>query len=351
MKDLSVLSYRNIFPSDISRAGHLLLCLLYYSCPFHRNSLLYLLKPVMGDKQAAELLRTLVGKGYLYVANTGCGKFYALTAKSVGYIDIEGTRKPYRCQKIAKRLLVGYWLQSHIIASALCERAFAICKEQGGFPKSKGERAAVLAAMSSAISRFQIPFVEGYNEWLYKSVAHPLMKRMQQHEIAQRSISQQAAGLNALRTRADTDPSAAEAYQEAFAELTHTAQAAQSLLPQARLLTYTHGLKVLSLEILQQNGIFLERIDNVSITFGLLDNVAYGVSSRRLAMRFDYIITLADALGLFPTVNIYTLETGQATLSKRVAQLKPPYLMPTTIIKSIPLAIRSRKAYAGSWTK
>ena len=351
MKDLSVLSYRNIFPSEVSRAGHLVLCLLYYSCPFHRNSLLYLLKPVMGDKQAVQLLRILVDGNYLYIENTGLGKFYALTAKSVGYIDVEGTEKPYRSQKIAERLLVGYWLQSHIIASALCKHALAVCEQLGGLPKSNRERAAVLTAMNSAISRFQIPFVDGYNDRLYKNLAHTQMKRMHQYEIAQRCVSQQAASLNALRVRASTDTKAARNYQEKFAELTHTVQATRNLLPQAQLITYAHGLKVLSLEILEQNGIFIERVDEESISFGLLNNVACGVSSRRLAMRFDYIITLASALGLSPVVNIYTLETGQAALSKRVAQLKSPYLMPPTEIKSIPLIIRSRKAYTGDWKK
>ena len=351
MKDLSVLSYRNIFPSEISRAGHLVLCLLYYSCPFHRNSLLYLLKPVMGDKQAVQLLRVLVDGNYLYIENTGLGKFYALTAKSVRYIDIEGKEKPYRSQKIAERLLVGYWLQSHIIASALYEHAIEVCEQLGGFPKSNRERAAILTAMNSAIGRFQIPFVEGYNDRLYKSVAQPIMKRLQQYEVAQCCISQQAASLKALRVRASTDSNAARKYQETFAELTHTVKATRNLLPQAQLITYAHGLKVLSLEILEQNGIFIERVNEESISFGLLNNVACGVSSRRLAMRFDYIITLANALGLSPVVNIYTLETGQATLSKRVAQLKSPYLMPPTEIRSIPLFIRSRKAYTGDWKK
>lgn len=341
MKDLSILNYRNIFPAEVSRAGHLLLCLLRFSCPFHRNSLRLLLKPVMGDKQAAALLKELVDRGYLSVSATGLGSFYALTAKTVRYLDIEGTGKPYRSQHIADRLLLTYWLQSYIIASALVERATAVCAEIGGFPKTKENRATVLSAMSSALRRHEIPFVDGYNDTLYQS----LPQALHIYEMTQRKLSQQAATLNAAYTKASTSTKAASSYQLAWVDVEQTRAALRELLPKAQLLTYTSGLKVLTLDILQQNGIFIEEIGENEISFGLLDNVAYGVSSRRLAKRLDYIITLANTLGLSPSVTLYTLEDNRATLKKRISLLKLPFSLPPLRFCTVPNTVQPRRAF------
>lgn len=341
MKDLSILNYRNVFPSEVSRAGHLLICLLHYSCPFHRNSLLLLLKPVMGDKQAAALLKSLVDGGYLYVSDTGFGRFYGITTKSARHLDIENTGKPYRFQKLADRLLLTYWLQSHIIASAIFERVAAVCAEIGGYPKTKEDRGAILSAMTSALQRHEIPFVAGYDDALYQSIPQVLHL----YELAQHKLSQQAATLNGTRMRAS-----AKEYQRAWVDLEQTKRMIQDLLPRAQLLTYTKGLKVLSLDVLHQNGIFIEEIQENSIRFGLLDNVPCGVSSRRLALRLDYVVTLANTLGRLPTVTLYTLEGNRAALEKRIGQLRPPFSMPTLRFCTVPNTVQPRRAYASSTT-
>lgn len=343
---MSILNYRNIFPAEVSRAGHLLLCLLRFSCPFHRNSLLLLLKPVMGDKQAAALLKELTDRGYLYVSETGLGSFYALTTKTVRYLDIEGTGKPYRCQRIADRLLLTYWLQSYIIASELVERAAAVCAEIGGFPKTKENRASVLSAMSSALRRHEIPFVDGYNDARYPS----LPQALRLYEMTQQKLSQQAATLNAAYPKASSSPKAAKAYQLAWVDVEQTRAALRELLPKAQLLTYTSGLKVLTLDILQQNGIFIEEIGENEISFGLLDNVVCGLSARRLAKRLDYITTLANTLGRSPSVVLYTLEGNRAALKKRIALLNLPFSLPPLRFRTVPNTVQPRKAYASSTT-
>ena len=89
MKDLSVIGYRNVFPAEVSRAGHLVLCLLHFSCPFHRNSLLLHLKPIMGDREAAALLSELVEGGYLYTTDTGLGGFPKGEAERLAVLSAE----------------------------------------------------------------------------------------------------------------------------------------------------------------------------------------------------------------------------------------------------------------------
>ena len=341
MKDLSVIGYRNVFPAEVSRVGHLLLCLLHFSCPFHRNSLLLLLKPVMGDREAATLLSELVECGYLYVTDTGMGRFYAVTTQTVSYIDVEGTAKPYRRQNIAERALPTYQLQSHVIASSLFDRACAVCSEAGGFPKSEVERSAVLSAMTDTLRRGEVPLAAGYNERMYKTIPHLLMKNTRLYEAAQQDLSRQAAALNAARKSGRIGK-----YQRQLIELEQTRAGLERLLPRVQLLTYTSGLRVLTLDILQQNGVFIETVSEETITFGLLDNSPSGVSSRRLALRLDLIVTVSNALNLAPAVVLYTLEENKGVAIKRMENLQLPFSIPPIRFCTVPHTVQRRKVYA-----
>ncbi|MBQ9939695.1 MAG: hypothetical protein IJO96_09230 [Oscillospiraceae bacterium] len=107
---------------------------------------------------------------------------------------------------------------------------------------------------------------------------------------------------------------------------------------------------MLTLDILQQNGIFIEEIGENEIAFGLLDNAACGVSARCLAKHLDYITTLANTLGRSPSVVLYTLVENRAALEQRIALLKLPFPLPSLRFCTIPKNVQFRKAYASRKT-
>ena len=342
MTDLTIMKYQNLFPSELSRIEHFLLCLIHFSCPFHRNSLLYLLKPFAGDDEAAAILKKLVETQYLYRSDTGLGTFYAITAKTAAFLDIEHAQNPHRKQKVSDRMLLTYWLQSYIISTTLFNFITPICTELKHFPRNKKEKELVVSKMTQFILNKQVPLVDGYNAQLYNSFTSTTLKNLRIYDAMQSGISKLSAQLNAASIRARTDTSAAAEYLSLDNDLTSLKAELQTIIPKSQSLTYKNGLKVLSLNILQQNGIFIENIQDNMMSVGLLNNVLGGVSAKRIAMRLDYIQSLAESLGMTPYINLYTLHRDRMVLQKRIERLKLPFVLPTISYQEIPDGVPSR---------
>lgn len=332
MKDLDILNYKNLFPAEVSRTGQFLLCLLSFSQPFHLSSLRLLLKPVMGDAEASTLLKDLTDKGYLYTADTGQGRFYGLTAQAIRYLDVARSGAPHRRQRIADKSLLTDKLQSYLIAQALFNRAALVCLDFGSFPRTAKDKAAVLAAMTAAVQNREIPFVDGYNDALYR-------------DAAQAAICKLAAQINAASARAKLDPAAAKEYETLCKKRWAVETTLADALPSTQALTYTQGQRVLSLAVLAQNGIVLQHLDQERADFGLLNNTPYGLSQRRLAARLDYIVSLADALKVSPSVVLYTMKDSRDITEQRLDRLDIPFPLPPISFYTVPSVICSRADY------
>lgn len=345
MKDLDILNYKNLFPAEVSRTGQFLLCLLSFSQPFHRSALRLLLKPVMGDAEASTLLKDLTDKGYLYTADTGQGRFYGLTAQAIRYLDVARSGAPHRRQRIADKSLLTDKLQSYLIAQALFNRAALVCLDFGGFPRTVKDKAAVLAAMTTAVQNREIPFVDGYNEALCRDASQRLMKYLQVYDAAQAAICKLAAQINAASVRAKLDPAAAKEYEALCKKRWAVETTLADALPSTQALTYTQGQRVLSLAVLAQNGIVLQHLDQERADFGLLNNTPYGLSQRRLAARLDYIVSLADALKVSPSVVLYTMKDSRDITEQRLDRLDIPFPLPPISFYTVPSVICSRADY------
>lgn len=346
MKDLKLLTYCNLFPADVNREGAFILCLLYLSQPFHRSALALLLKPLAGDKEAKELLRGLTESGYLYSATTGQGPFYAITAKTARYLDTELEIRHYRHQKIMERNLLTYRLQSFIIARSLFMRAATVCAHLGHFPRKREEKSAVLASMFQAIEANTIPFVVGYNETIYASSPHALFSAMKTYESVEAHINKVAGQCSAARVKSKTDPKEADSYKAAYDNMQEAIARRNKIALRTQVWTHTQGPKVLTLSILEQNGIFLKGFGKGRMSFGILDNTPFGLSQSRLANRLDYAVSLAEALGLEPSITIYTMPDYKPLTERRYKKLDLSFSVPSVTFHAVPKNIsRPRSDY------
>lgn len=323
MKDIEIIKYSNLFPTDVTRGGHLLLCVLYFGCPFHKSSLLLLTRPFMGEAEAITLLKLLSEKGYLNITETGMGKFYSITAKTVSFLDVEKNRKPYRSQKVAERLYLTYYLQSRLIAEHLVLKCLPVMKQDDLLPKNKEKKDEVISAMIWEIRNGTIPFLEGYNSRLYKTIKHPLIQSLCIYEKTAMRISALSAKLNAEKMRATNDANAANRYLSVYNTLCELRRDLEEAKLRGTILTYSHGAKVLTLQNLLLNGIVIQEASADTIVFGLLDNTIGGLSTKKLRERMDYITSFAEHLGMEYTVHLYVAEEYSAISEKTLSKALP----------------------------
>lgn len=320
MKNLEVIKYSNIFPADVPREGHLVLGLLYFSCPFHRTSLLLLTRPFMGEEEAAALLRQLTDKGYLKKTETGMGSFFSLTARSMSYMDVEKTQKPYRSQKVAERMYLTYYLQSYIAANHLVLKCLPAIGKDGLLPRSIDGKYEIISGMIREIMNGTVPFVDGYNSRLYKTIKHPIIQSLYIYEKTAERISALSSKMNAARIRAKNDPKVMSEYTALHNMLCGLRRDLEEARRRAVILTASHGAKVLTLQNFGLNGIFIEEVKEDAIVFGVLNNCVYGISPRKLRERMDYITSFAEHIGVDFSVHVYITEECWPMMRKILAK-------------------------------
>lgn len=320
MKNIEIIRYSNIFPADVSREGHLILGLLYFSCPFHRNSLLLLTRPFMGEEEAAALLRQLTNKGYLKKTETGLGSFFSLTARSMSYMDVEKTQKPYRSQKVAERMYLTYYLQSYITANHLVLKCLPVIGKDGLLPRSIDGKYEIISGMIREIMNGTVPFVDGYNSRLYRTIKHPITQSLNIYEKTAERISALSSKMNAARMRAKNDPKAMSEYTALHNMLCGLRRDLEEARRRAIILTASHGAKVLTLQNFGLNGIFIEEVKEDAIVFGVLNNCVYGISPRKLRERMDYITSFAEHIGVDFSVHVYITEECWPMMRKILAK-------------------------------
>lgn len=384
----------NIFPPDVTPAGKFLLCLLHLSGPISNTALKMVLKPLICDDNVSPTIQALVDGRYLHSRDTDQGKFYALTAQTEAYIDYRD-ETTHRKQVIADRSLLTYRLESGILAEKLVavaaklylnawdkltaeqrnaylhgkysqyhlkdfigftafEAAFreeiqrATVKTVDLLPRSLVTQEDVIQAMADSVQAGKIPFTLHFNKALYHNYGSEWIKRLLAYDTAQSYKLSLSAKRQAAKLKMDTDEQSAKAFLKARHELGKLAQSMKELTPTVELLTYRHGKRILSLHILELNGIFLRGHRDGTLFFGILNNSIDGLPAHILDARMDYIVSFANKLGKNASVMLYSAPGDAQRTAKRIAALTAPakpatsYAIPKVSYHSIPATVKLR---------
>lgn len=339
MDELKIFNYRNVLP--VNRTSSFLLTLLYLSpFPFKRTNLLYLLKPFCSDKEVAALLNDLVKDEYLYEENG----YYALTSKPVTMLDIYNEKYPHRKRAINIENLSVYEIKSFIVVQALLNAVTPMIQEIGHWPKNERERMTLQRCMINHIQSKSIPFLKGYNTAVYEKTISKT-RYLREYEINSLYLSKLYAQLNASAIKSKANPAEAQRYQRIYQEITQIQTVLEQAAPLTQMLTYTDGLKILTLSILEQNGLLIEGMTDTSITIGIINSASNGITNYRLRKKLDYAVTFANSLGLEPSINIYAAETHTGIIEKQIEKLNAPFILPSITVKPIPQKLPTRTAY------
>lgn len=385
----------NLFPPDISPAEKFLLLLLHLSGPISNTGIRMVLKPLVCDDNVPKIIQKLLENGYLHARDTDQGKFYALTPRTAAYIDYKGITPVHRRQSIADKMLLTYRLQSYVMAQKLVRTALSLylsawdklaaeekqqylaerytqynLKDTIDFsafqefivkelhpnrfraldllPRTLVKQEEVIQAMTDQIQAGNVTFTEHYNKAIYTDYNDPFVKLLNAYDAAQVQKQSLSAKLHGLKVKIDTDPAAAEEYRKVFIERENVNHSIKDLASKTALPTHHHKAKILSLRILEQNGIFIRGYRSDMLYFGLLNNYTCGLPSHILDMRIDYIVTLAERLGKTPHITVYSLPSDTALTANRVyalaAHRKPSstYTMPKIAFKTISVSVKDK---------
>jgi len=339
MEELELFNYRNLFP--LNRATSFVLTLMYLCpFPFSKTSLLCLLKPLYSDKEAASQINNLVREGYIHTKNG----LYALSSKSVKGLDIHKEKLPHRKKTISIENTFVYEIKSFIVAQELVNSVMPIIQNNGHWPKNEKERTKIIHHMISQIQNKVIPFVKGYNVEVYSN-SLAKTKYLREYDINSLYLSKLYAKLNASAIIARTNPQEVENYERIYKELNQVKATLKKITPLCQMLTYTDNIKVLTLSILEQNGMFIESIDDSIVAIGLINSATSYITNYRLRKKLDYAVTFASTLGLTLSVSIYTDERTKLIIENRIKKLNAPFDMPSITIKPIPERLPSRTEY------
>lgn len=335
----SIFCFYNLLPTEVSAPARFLLCLMAFSCPLEERAVYRILKTVVCDDNAPAVLKSLLGGGYIVQRQTGQGTFYGLTAKALGYLDYEKEHLPHRAATIPDKLLTTYRMRGLVIAEAVVHVAAMLWRcawdsqtdawknayLSGSrltaipdtldtalidmLPRQLVTPARVAKAVSEAIEGGRIPFTAPYNGRVYVAIKSNLLHLLHAHDAAQRHKMK----LNARRKAPGKHPSQEQAqrYNDLTRQIEAVDKSIEELTRKAAMLTYGHGLKVLSLSVLDLNGIFVEHVTDKAISLGILNDAPYGLPAPQLARRLDFCVTLADHLGVTASVTVYTLPSAK----------------------------------------
>lgn len=384
----------NLFPPDVTPAARFLLCLLHLSGPVSQTALKMILKPLICDDNVAPMIQSLIDGGYLHSRNTYQSRFYALSPRTEAYIDYRD-ETTHRRQSIADKNLLTYRLQSGIMAEKLATvaakqylaawdkqtadqkeayltkkynqynlkdyidyQAFctafteeiqrATVKTIDLLPRSIVTQEEVLEALAKSVLAGKILFTDHYNKAIYHSGSGEFLKKMLAYDTAQSYKMALSAKRQAAQVKMDTDPQAAKDYIKLNDELDKVCKSIEDLKHDIELFTYRHKEKVLSLRVLEQNGIFLRGQRDGVLFFGLLNNSADGLHGGTLDVRLDYIVTFADKLGKPPRVTLYSTPGSTEKTTKRLAILTASmksasrYAIPEVSYRNIPCTVKPK---------
>ena len=339
MDDLELFNYRNLFP--LNRTSSFLLTLMYLCpFPFSRISLLYILKSLHSDKEASALLNSLVKEGYLYRKQG----YYALTSKSVIQLDIYKEKAPHRKRDFSIESLSIYEIKSFIVAQALFNAVAPVIRDTGHFPKNETERNTLIQCMIDQIQSKSVPFLKGHNLSIYKKTISKT-RYLREYEINSLYLSKLYTKLNAAAIKAKTNMAEAKNYERINNELNQVKKALEKAAPLCQMLTYTDGLKILTLAILEQNNLFIEDMTSSSISIGIINSATNSMTNYQLKKKLDYAVTFSAFLGLELSVSIYTPQTYIGVLKNRMNKLKAPFILPPITVKPVPQKLSIRSAY------
>ena len=339
MEDLELFNYRNLFP--LNRTASFILTLMYLCpFPFSRTSLLYILKPLCSDKDAAATLNNLIKDGYLYEYNS----FYALSSKTLSCLDIYNKSHDHKRRKISIESLSVYELKSYIVANELVKSVIPVIQNNRHWPKNKAERSDLIRCMVKQIQSKSVPFVKGYNTAIYTKIQDKV-KYLREYELNALYLTKLYAQLNASAIKSKTDPREADNYERIYQEIKQVRNGLERITPLCQMLTYKEGLKVLSLAMLERNGLYIKSVGNTSITIGLINSAANSITSTQLRKKLDYATTFANTLGLEPSITIYTAERYRSIIDKRASKLKAPFPLPAIMVETVPDKLPTRTEF------
>ena len=348
--DLKIFQYRNLFPAGVSQPDQFLLCVMgILKFPLHDGTVRRILKPVLCDELAPRLLRKLVEEGYLAYRHTGQGTFYAVTAKTLAFLDYNGQHKPHRTAKIADAALLTNQLKGEIAAREIVRLASAVYAEAwdalspaersnyitekgldarllekaiagrgvaciDALPRTLVSHKAIVKTVADGIAQGCVPFTPAFQSALCASAPHSFLHAMGDYEEAIHRKMQLAA-----QRKSPTHPSQARRYLDLTRELAKVNAQIEDIKSQCTLLTYRCGEKILCPSVLESNGIFIRSIGNGDICIGILNNAPAGLPVGTLIRRLDIAVSLADILNLHPTIYIYTLPEHKDMTCRRLA--------------------------------